>query len=373
MLPVCFDGLDNDFDGRTDFPLDAGCISAAHDNETEQCGTGLRISSYPVGAPFVTGRSDDGTASNSFAGTCGQGLGLEKVYLYRNPFNARLDISVDFPETAPQTEIYVRRVCVSPASEVACNEGSEENGQRGSLTIPQASPGDYYIFVDHPNAGVNGAYKLAVTAERLEPSCSDGADNDDDGFIDADDPGCSSLDDEDERDGPNLPLRPQCDDGVDNDDDGEIDYPFDPGCVTRGTDDETDPDAVAQCNNGVDDDDDGVIDFPADSGCASRADDVEENGRRPHSVAIASTMMPMAWSITPMTLVVWPLVTSASETMRFRRRALMVSTMMTITESIIRMNLVASPPETAMNQTPLIYLPVAMVSTTTATTSETFP
>ncbi|MEE2787762.1 MAG: hypothetical protein VX589_10515, partial [Myxococcota bacterium] len=280
-LPVCFDGMDNDFDGRIDFPLDAGCISASHDDEVERCGTGLRISAYPFGAPFILGRGDDGTASNSFAGTCGEGLGLEKVYLYRNPHNVRMDISVDFPETTPQTEVYVRGICVSPATEVGCNAGTEENGRRGTLTIPRASPGDYFIFVDHPNAGINGAFKLAVTTERLEPSCIDGIDNDEDGFVDADDPGCEALDDEDERDVLDAPMRPQCNDGLDNDDDGEIDYPFDPGCAARGALDETDPDERPQCSNEIDDDDDGAIDFPADSGCSSRADNGEENGRRP--------------------------------------------------------------------------------------------
>ena len=278
-LPTCFDGMDNDFDGQTDFPFDAGCISAADKDEADPCGQGLRISAYPVGQPFIVDRTDDMSASNQFAGTCGAAMGPEKVYLYENPHNAKLDISVNFPETIEQTIVYVRRVCVDPRTEEGCSGGEEMDGRRGSITIPQASPGDYYIFVDHP-FGVGGVIKLAVTSERLAPGCSDEVDNDEDGFVDADDPGCESLDDEDERDEFMGGLLPACADNVDNDDDGLIDYPFDPGCVTKGGRSEDDPAEPSECNNGVDDDEDEAIDFPADSGCSSRGDPTEENGRR---------------------------------------------------------------------------------------------
>ncbi len=65
------------------------------------------------------------------------------------------------------------------------------------------------------------------------PQCSDARDNDGDGQIDAQDPGCLS--------GPNRTFNPndddetnppQCSDGIDNDGDGRIDFPGDRGCTS---------------------------------------------------------------------------------------------------------------------------------------------
>jgi len=72
------------------------------------------------------------------------------------------------------------------------------------------------------------------------PQCSDGVDNDGDGKIDAQDPGCLSGPggtynpaDDDERDTPAPPpaAKPQCSDSKDNDGDGKIDAK-DPGCLS---------------------------------------------------------------------------------------------------------------------------------------------
>jgi outer membrane protein OmpA-like peptidoglycan-associated protein len=69
-----------------------------------------------------------------------------------------------------------------------------------------------------------------------------------------------------------VPVVSACGDGVDNDGDGRIDYPADPGCTSVDDDDETDP---AQCKDGVDNDGDGLTDYPADKGCSSADDDDE--------------------------------------------------------------------------------------------------
>lgn len=56
------------------------------------------------------------------------------------------------------------------------------------------------------------------------PQCSDGIDNDGDGFIDEDDPGCTSDSDNNEFNAP-----PVCSNGIDDDSDGLVDA-ADPGC-----------------------------------------------------------------------------------------------------------------------------------------------
>ena len=98
-----------------------------------------------------------------------------------------------------------------------------------------------------------------------DPQCQDGIDNDEDGFIDNDDPdcpfGCGLFEQ----------RLPQCGNFVDDDEDGLTDFPLDPGCTQAADDDETDP----ACANGVDDDDDGRTDYPADPGCREITDESE--------------------------------------------------------------------------------------------------
>jgi arylsulfatase A-like enzyme len=86
------------------------------------------------------------------------------------------------------------------------------------------------------------------------PSCADGFDNDGDGPIDLEDPGCSGPEDESER------SARQCDDGVDNDGDAHVDLD-DPGCPTPNGKVE-----APACDDGRDNDHDGKIDW-ADPRC----------------------------------------------------------------------------------------------------------
>src|SRR5690606_29475998 len=62
-------------------------------------------------------------------------------------------------------------------------------------------------------------------------TCSDGIDNDGDGLIDGNDPGCTNNSD------PTEQGTAACDDGIDNDGDGRVDYRAaagagDPGCTS---------------------------------------------------------------------------------------------------------------------------------------------
>ena len=273
--PVCFDDRDNDGDGQVDFPLDFGCLSAADGDEVDVCGQGLRIDEYPTDALFVL--TDTSAGEQTYTGSCG-GQGPERVFAYENPFNAALEITVDFPETQNRTNVYVRTECTAAGSELGCDTGEGEGvEQRGTVGIDRAPPGTYYIFVD-TTLGIGGPVKLAVSVRRLPPGCSDEVDNDGDGFIDDDDVGCSGADDEDERDP--VGAQPACSDGRDNDEDGLVDYPLDPGCRGKGDEDEADDAVQPQCANGEDDDGDGLTDWPDDVGCAARGDDSEENDRR---------------------------------------------------------------------------------------------
>ena len=274
--PACSDDEDNDGDGLVDYPLDVGCRSAADQDEVDVCGDGVRFANYPVGEPFVL---DDITVdgTNLFQGSCGGANASEKVFLYENPFNAQLTFSVDNPETGDNTVLYVRSACLG--AELDCNAGDPRAmTTKGTVTIDQAAPGEYYVFVD-ARFGLGGPFKLTVGVERLPAGCADSRDNDEDDFIDADDLGCANAEDEDERDPEDGAPRPQCWNQLDDDGDGITDYPFEPGCTGKGDDDEADPRQPPACGNGRDDDMDGVVDFPADIGCAARGDLDEEDPR----------------------------------------------------------------------------------------------
>jgi hypothetical protein len=97
------------------------------------------------------------------------------------------------------------------------------------------------------------------TPDDPKPECSDSKDNDGDGLIDLNDPGCSNRDDNQESDGTS-----QCQDGIDNDNDGAIDFPTDFSCSAKTDNDETNP--KSQCQDGIDNDNDGAIDL-ADFSC----------------------------------------------------------------------------------------------------------
>ncbi len=276
-LRQCANDLDDDGDGLVDYPIDLGCESAADDDEVDVCGQGVRVIEFPADADSVSGDTTGGT--NVFSGSCVPGNGAERVVHYHNWINARLTFSVDNEDTLPNTGLYIRTVCSDPHSELpnGCSIGALGGGTRGVVRIDRAGAGDYFLVVDH-TFGQGGPFKLTVTSQRLPPGCSDGADSDGDGLVDGDDPGCESAEDEDEHDPPAGAPAPVCNNGADDDGDGYIDYPFDPGCATKGDPDETEPVGVQPaCANGVDDDGDGKTDFPLDPGCQSRGDDAERN------------------------------------------------------------------------------------------------
>ena len=74
---------------------------------------------------------------------------------------------------------------------------------------------------------------IVVAASGKIKVCNDGIDNDGDGYIDLNDPGCASSNDQSE-----LNLDVECDDGIDNDGDNLTDY-NDNGCTSPIDTDET--------------------------------------------------------------------------------------------------------------------------------------
>jgi hypothetical protein len=125
------------------------------------------------------------------------------------------------------------------------------------------------------NSLTDSVFHQPVTVTDPLPQCSDGVDNDGDGFIDFDggasmnggvpiglpDPGCANA--------AGTTESPPCQDGVDNDGDGLVDFDGgasanggvaialpDPGCGNALS-----PTESPQCQDGIDNDGDGLVDF----------------------------------------------------------------------------------------------------------------
>lgn len=146
---------------------------------------------------------------------------------------------------------------------------------------------DGFVDSNDPNCHTDGnptntaSYNPSATTETgTLPVCWNGLDDDGDSLVDMLDPGCSSPTDSSEADGGGGSTA-QCSDTVDNDADGKIDS-ADPNCHTDGNPANTasyDPqrgesDALPACVDGLDNDGDGKVDS-ADPGCSGATDDNE--------------------------------------------------------------------------------------------------
>ena len=296
-LPQCTNGIDDDLDMLIDYPDDIGCRAAFDDNEVDECGQGLPVFQLPTDVDQFVGNSTLEGQSSENMGQCG-GFGIEQVLRYDNPSHAQLNFELYRTDgVVERAYLYARAwECASNQNELGCaealvgeeiiiDEDEDENaneamlspeeiryGRPLSLELESVPQGPIYLFIDHDLDGM--PFLLKVKRRPLSPLCSDGSDNDQDGLIDAQDPGCSDPEDEDERD-PEIPSV--CADGQDNDIDGWTDYPLDLGCAFHGGNSEEDPVDLPQCSNGIDDNGDGYTDFPSDLGCHARGDNSESN------------------------------------------------------------------------------------------------
>jgi hypothetical protein len=128
--------------------------------------------------------------------------------------------------------------------------------------------------IDMNDPGCTSTTDNDETNTTTPAQCADTRDNDGDALVDMNDPGCSGPSDNDET---NAPLA-QCADTRDNDGDALVDM-NDPGCSGPSDNDETNA-PLAQCADTRDNDGDGRIDMN-DPGCTSPSDNDETNTTTP--------------------------------------------------------------------------------------------
>ncbi len=155
--PQCDDGIDNDGDGKIDFPNDPGCTDQNDDNETDD----------PVDLP----QCNDGVDNDG-------------------------DGKADFP------------------NDPGCTDKNDDNETDDPVDLPQCNDGvdnDGDGKADFPNdPGCTDKNDDDETDDPVElPQCDDGVDNDGDGKADfPNDPGCTDQNDDNETDVENPPVPP---------------------------------------------------------------------------------------------------------------------------------------------------------------------
>jgi hypothetical protein len=256
--PACGNGMDDDGDGVIDHPLDPGCQSAADTNELDQCVPGVEVLALIPG-----GVSGTTAGSGRLQGSCGGSTSPEAVYAFEL---GRDLVSLRFTTrgSSLDTVTHVRRGdCASATAEVGCRNlfgGGEE------VVLPSPARGTYFVIVDGNFTA--GAYTLDVTGIIPAGGVCDPAEGN---FVCSSGHVCAA----------GVCTAAACNNGVDDDADGRGDYPLDPGCASPGDEDESDDCVMGPlcpaCGNGVDDDGDGVIDHPADIGCSAAGDDEEDD------------------------------------------------------------------------------------------------
>jgi len=273
--PQCSNGVDDDGNGSTDYPNDPGCTSAADVfefvNNPVACGAGLQIRQVPTNGT-ETVMLDATMSTSSIGSTCGGGGGAAGYAYQISLATAKVLVATTAGSTLtggqPMDTVLDLRGTNCTGTEIECNDN--EGALKTSKITRSLAPGNYYLIVQGKDSSIAGSYTIDIDLFTGEGES------------------CQST----SQCGPGLVCRtplggtmgmictqPQCSDNVDDDGDGKNDYPTDPGCDSAADNDEADtcPNGATcpACSNGIDDDSDTKIDYPMDTSCTSAAGNSE--------------------------------------------------------------------------------------------------
>ncbi len=256
--------------GEGTVEADPGCRFPADDDETDECIPGVPLRDHTGGT--VVGDTADGTLLLAAPFGCDEFqntdtmLGAEHAYRFANPYTlSRVFISTDGSNL--DTVLYARLgPCHERGPLSQCSDDTDDTDSE--LVLLDVPPGDIFVVVDakaplDPLDPTAGEYVLSIAGEIAGGTFCDPADP---SFACA--PGFLCIG--------GTCAATACNDGIDNGDaeDTAADSD-DPGCTSIVDDDETDPGTPPACANSIDDDGDGQVDYPADVGCARAGDDSE--------------------------------------------------------------------------------------------------
>jgi len=310
--PVCSDGLDDDSDGKIDFPNDPGCTSAIDDTEADDCPSGPNcpacsdgidndgdtLTDYPMdtSCPSASGNSEscsgeqDPIDNITMGTTMTTMVGMNDDRMYEaacagSPQAGGLDRF--FTVTVPATTSITFDTVTSPALDTiltvlptTCAEprlGCDDDGGPGvdsAVTLTNLPAGSYVLYVDLWRASTTPtAFNINVSGT-LPSGASCTAATTLGGAIT-----CPSGETCGGTAGAETCRPAACNDAIDADGDGFNGFPTDPGCTDPNDNDEADDCPTGPncpvCSNDLDDDGDTFFDYPADPSCASASGDSE--------------------------------------------------------------------------------------------------
>ncbi len=248
--PVCSNGLDDDMDGKTDYPLDTSCVAASGSSESCTASEGVAALTMPVTM------GDTSTATDDVKLSCASSTSAAKDLTYKLDVPALTNLKFVLTNSFDAATAVFSSTCIAPAA--ACSDPN-------TLTMSNVAAGTYFYVVDGYSTG-SGAFSVAVSGTIANggscesPLAQSGA------LTCATNFACKGT-------AGSRTCKPSaCTDNIDNNSDGKKDYPNDPGCASPNDDSE---DTVCPgancpvCSNTTDDDGDMLSDFPADYGCAA--------------------------------------------------------------------------------------------------------
>lgn len=275
--PVCSNGADDDMDGLTDYPMDTSCVAASGNNES--CTSTEAV----IDVTTATTMGDTSMASDDVKLACASSASAAKDLHHKLQLPAMSTLTLSLTNKTPSfwdsAMALFNSSCTGTA--LSCMDGD-------TMTLTNLAAGNYFFAVDGWSTA-SGSYTLNVAGTIANggscevPLAQSGA------ITCAPNYACKGAT------GAKTCQLADCADGVDNNMDGKIDYPNDPGCSSPSDNTETTvcPGASCPvCSNGMDDDADTQTDYPADFGCAAAGGSTEVFCAGEPDVAMAAISTP---------------------------------------------------------------------------------
>jgi hypothetical protein len=181
-LEQCFDGFDNDEDGLTDCADDECTTELAC---TDPCAV-----AFDVPVPYFES-GDIAGSPDVLSSSCAPNGGPETLVAVQAGIDGDMSANAF---SGFDGVLSIRTACNDPATEIACIDNQGANGQE-SVSFPVTAGTVYYVIFEAKQDGAVGFYNLDVQQLLPEAWCSGQWDDDQDGFVDCDDPtSCKGID-----------------------------------------------------------------------------------------------------------------------------------------------------------------------------------